>query len=145
MKMFLIDFEVKKSNALDIEAEIRFSGSRHYHYHLESPYHTYKLPMGGKYSLLKLGWKGQSSSALDIEVAIWFPVSTVLCFPLTHTISHIWTIHGRKMFGQMHWTLKKKYGFRSLDWHYYHTYGQHMGCKVPKILSSSFFIHPGKR
>jgi hypothetical protein len=41
--------------------------------HLESLYHTYGLPMGGRCSLLNFGSKGQRSSALDIEVAIWFP------------------------------------------------------------------------
>jgi hypothetical protein len=53
------------------------------------------------------------SNALDLEVEIRFPGSRVLCFPLTNTVSHMWAIHGRKMYpiefgvnGQMQWTLK---------------------------------------
>jgi hypothetical protein len=34
---------------------------------------------------------GQKSSALDIEVAIWFPGSRTLPFPPRVTVSHIWT------------------------------------------------------
>jgi hypothetical protein len=43
-----------------------------YPYHLESPYHAYGLPMGGKCSLFFFRSKGQRSSALDIKVEIWF-------------------------------------------------------------------------
>jgi hypothetical protein len=65
---------------------------------VESPYHTYELPMGGRCSLLNLESKGQRSSTLDIEVEILFPGSRMLPFPRRVTISHIWTTHGRKMF-----------------------------------------------
>jgi hypothetical protein len=55
-----------------------FRALDHYLYHLESPYHTYRLPMGGRCSLLILRSKGQRSSALDIKVEIWFPGSRPL-------------------------------------------------------------------
>jgi hypothetical protein len=60
-----------------------------YPYHLESPYHTYRLPIGGKSSLLILRSKGQRSSALDIKVEIRFPSSRQLSLPPRITISHI--------------------------------------------------------
>ena len=60
-----------------------------YTYHLESPYHTYRLPMGWRCALLILRSKDQRSSILDIEVEIWFPGSRVLCCPLRDTVSHI--------------------------------------------------------
>ena len=69
-----------------------------YPYHLESPYHTYGLPIGGRCSLLILRSKGQRSSALDIKVEIRFPGSRPLSLPPRILISHIWTIHKRKMY-----------------------------------------------
>jgi hypothetical protein len=50
-----------------------FRALDHYPYHLESPYHTYGLYIGGRSSLLILRSKGQRSSALDIKVEILFP------------------------------------------------------------------------
>jgi hypothetical protein len=47
-----------------------FWALEHYPLLLQSPYHTYGLPMRGRCSLLSLGSKGQMSSALVIEVEI---------------------------------------------------------------------------
>jgi hypothetical protein len=75
-----------------------FRALDHYPYHLESPYHTYRLPIGGRSSLLILRSKGERSSALDIKVEIRFPRSRHLSLPPRVTISHIWTTHRRKKF-----------------------------------------------
>jgi hypothetical protein len=75
-----------------------FRALDHYPYHLESPYHTYGLPIGGRYSLLILRSKGQRSSGLDIKVEIRFLGSRQISLPPRVTISHIWTTHRRKMF-----------------------------------------------
>jgi hypothetical protein len=66
--MFPIDFGVKRSSAMDIKAEIGFRALECYGFHLDTPYHTYGLPMEGRSSLLNVESKGQGSSALDIEV-----------------------------------------------------------------------------
>jgi hypothetical protein len=66
-----------------------FQALDHYPYHLETPYHTYRLPIGGRSSLLILRSKGQSSGALDIKVEIRFPGSRHLSLPPRVTISHI--------------------------------------------------------
>jgi hypothetical protein len=42
---------------------------------------------------------GQKSSAINIEVKIWFPGSSLF----RDAISHIWTTHGRKMFPYWIW------------------------------------------
>jgi hypothetical protein len=60
-----------------------------YPYHVESPYHTYGLLIGGSCSLLILRSKGQRSSALDIKVEIQFPCSRPLSLPPRVTISLI--------------------------------------------------------
>ena len=70
-----------------------FWGLKCYPFHLGSPYHAYGLLMGQRCSLLNLGSKGQSSSALDIKVAVWFPGSRALSFLPRVTISYIWTTH----------------------------------------------------
>jgi hypothetical protein len=75
-----------------------FRALDHYPYHLESPYHSYRLPIGGRSSLLILRSKGQRSGALDIKEGILFPGSRHLSLPPRVTISHIWTTHRRKMF-----------------------------------------------
>jgi hypothetical protein len=80
-----------------------FRALDHYPYHLESPYDTYRLPIGGRSSLLILRSKGQRSKgqrsgALDIKVEIRFPGSRHLSLPPRVTISHIWTTHRRKKF-----------------------------------------------
>jgi hypothetical protein len=75
-----------------------FRALDHYPYHLESPYRTYGLPIGGRCTLLILRSKGQRSSTLDIKVEIWFPGSKQLSLPPRVTISHIWTTHRRKMY-----------------------------------------------
>jgi hypothetical protein len=108
--------------------------------------------MGGKCSLSNLGSKSKKSSALDNEVEIWFSGSGVLCFPLRDIVSHIWTTHGRKMF-PIEFGVKRSTAldteveiwFQGSRVTPYHTHGLPMGCKVPKILSSPFFIHSGKR
>jgi hypothetical protein len=69
-----------------------FRALEHYPYHLESPYHTYGLPIGGGCFLLILRSKGQRSSALDIKVEIRFPGSKQLSLPPRVTISHIFHI-----------------------------------------------------
>jgi hypothetical protein len=69
-----------------------------YPYHRESPYHRYRLPMGGRCSLLILKSKGQMSSTLDIKVEIRFSSSRLLLLLPTVTISHILTTNERKMF-----------------------------------------------
>jgi hypothetical protein len=73
-----------------------FRALEHYPYHLDSPYLTYGLPMGGRCSLLILRSKGRRSSALEIKVEIRFPGSRPLSLPPRVTTSHI--SHGRKMF-----------------------------------------------
>ena len=75
-----------------------FRALDHYPYYLESPYHTYGLPIGGRCTLLILRSKGQRSSELDIKVEIRFPGFRPLSLPPRVTISHIWSTHERKMF-----------------------------------------------
>jgi hypothetical protein len=69
-----------------------------YPYHLESPYHTYRLSIGGRCCLLVLGSKGERSTAVDIKVEIRVLDSRMLLFSPRVTRSHIQTTHGRKMF-----------------------------------------------
>jgi hypothetical protein len=47
--------------------------------------------MGGKFSVLNLGSKGQRSNALDIELEIQFPGCIMLTFPPRITILRFWT------------------------------------------------------
>jgi hypothetical protein len=114
-------------------------------YYLESLYHTYGLPMGERCSLLNLGSKNQRSSALNIEVQIWFLGSKVLCFPLRDTVSHIWITHGRKIFpiefgskGQRSSALdiEVEMWFQGSIMTPYHTYGLTMGCKITKFYQA---------
>jgi hypothetical protein len=56
--MFPIDFEVQRSNALDIEVEILFQALECYSFHLESPYHTWTT-LGRKMFPIEFESKGQ--------------------------------------------------------------------------------------
>jgi hypothetical protein len=62
---------------------------------LESPYHTYGLPMGGRCFLSNLGSKSNVKRAGHQSV-IWFPEFRILPFPRRFIIPHIWIIHRTK-------------------------------------------------
>jgi hypothetical protein len=92
----------------------------------------------------------ERSSVLDIEVEIWFPGSRVLCFHLErlyHTYRLPWEEDvPYQTWGQRSSTLDIEVNILFLGSRVtpYHTYGQAMGCKVPKILLKPF-IHSGKQ
>jgi hypothetical protein len=76
-----------------------FRALERYPYHIESPYHTYRLSMEGRCTILILSTiLILRSSALDIKVEIWFLGFRPLSLPPRVTISHILTTHGRRMF-----------------------------------------------
>jgi hypothetical protein len=67
----------RKIFSIEFKGQVRwtygFRASECYPFHLETQYHTYGLPIGGRCFLSNLGSKGQSPSALDNEIAIWSP------------------------------------------------------------------------
>jgi hypothetical protein len=49
-----------------------FQAVKSYSFHIESPYHSYGLPMGRRWSLSILGSKREKSSVLHNDVGKWF-------------------------------------------------------------------------
>ena len=98
MKMFLIEFKVKGQTHQTTKQQYGFRVLKHYPFHVESPYHAYRLPLKRRCSLSILGSNGQMSSALDIKVTIWFLGFQRCTFHIEssyHTC--IQTTHGSKM------------------------------------------------